>query len=300
MRIQSAILDLIASFWPSPVAAQMARIGANIGTAEYERGYAMDQFMQRVRHGIPSVEIPPLWGRRVLEIGCGHGGVTCYLACLGARQVVGIDINAEHMSVGQDLAHRIAADSGRHDALPVSFFKMDAVATAFADASFDVVFADNVYEHFVDPGAAMREMGRILRPGGHLVVPTFSSILSKYGAHLKIGLKLPWLALLFDERTLVEALRLQAERRPELYDAYPGLRGAAERIRDVRRHGDLNDLTYRRFLGLARQHGFAVERFRPHATLAGRVLRKLVSTMDQTMLADVFSTGAAAVLLKSR
>ncbi len=293
----SALLDMLASVWPSPMRQQVKRLGAEPCSEEYARGYTVEQFMSKVWHGMRlGNAMPPLWGKTVLEIGCGHGGITCYLAAIGAKRVVGIDLGVEHVLYGERLASEIARQSGR-DPLPVSFAQMDAASLGFADGSFDAVYADNVFEHFSDPEAVLAELARVLRPGGIVLVPTFSSIRSKYGLHLKFGLKLPWANLVFSERTIIEALKRQARRRPELYQAYPGL-AVAVRVRDVRRYHDLNDITHARFRAMAEHHGFRIRSFHVHATTTGRVVRRLIRRAEATPLLDVLSTGAAAILEK--
>lgn len=293
MRIPSHLLSTLATLWPSPVRRPTESRGAAPGSPEYDRAYAVDQYQRKVRSGLGLPDPPLFWGRRVLELGCGHGGISCFLAGLGARQVVGVDLNHRHLRCALQLKTRIEEESARP--LPVSFHLMDGFRLAFADATFDVVVVDNVFEHLIDPEEALREMRRVLRPGGWLLIPIFSSIASKYGLHLKHGLKLPWANLVFSERTIVEALRLQARRRPQLREIYPNL-DTATTVAGVRRHGDLNDLTYGRFRALAVANGFRVHYFRTHATFVGKVLRRLSPRLGRTVLGDIFSVGAAAIL----
>jgi ubiquinone/menaquinone biosynthesis C-methylase UbiE len=293
----AATVAWLAESWPDPRADKRLRFEAEPGTPKFDRAYTVDQFMKQVWFGSALGRgMPDLVGKKVLEIGCGHGGISCYLASIGARQVIGMDLAADHFSYGQELSTSISAASGRQ--LPLEFVVGDARELCFAEGSFDTIFADNLFEHVPGPDVLMRECFRVLRPGGHLVVPTFSSILSKYGLHLKNGLRLPWLNLVLDERTIVEALRIRTRRRPELQRIYPGVMDRPSRVRDVRRHRDLNDITYGQFLGLARQIGFEVTVFRVHATPLGRLVTKLQPRLERTKLLDVLSTGAGAVLRK--
>lgn len=296
--IESAALSALASVWPDPAAKRKARYGIDDPTdPEYLRRYAVEQYMGKVSYGVQmGTLLPPLWGKEVLEIGCGHGGITCYFASVGARRALGVDVNEQSIAFAHELAAHIAETSGRP--LPAEFQLMDGTKLDLEDASFDVVIADNFLEHVHDPQALLHEVHRILRNDGHFVVPVFSSIVSKWGLHLKHGLRLPWANLVFSEPAIVEALRKQAELRPELYDAYPGLRGQPERIRDVRKHKDLNDITYGEFRRLAAEAGFKVKHFHVHTTPVGKVVRKLIPRVRNTKVEDVLSTGAAALLVK--
>jgi SAM-dependent methyltransferase len=87
-------------------------------------------------------------GLRVLDVGCGDRPYESLLA--GAAEIVGFDVPGN--------AH--ADLHGSIDALPVE------------DASFDVVLCLQVLEHVPDPAAAVRELRRVVRPGGRVLLST--------------------------------------------------------------------------------------------------------------------------------
>lgn len=297
-RVGLALLKQLVKVWPDPTRAMTNRFGAEPETDEYNRRYTEEQFLNGVWFGSPLArEMPPVWGKRVLEIGCGHGGICCYLATLGAKSVVGVDLRQDHIQFGRALAARLERDRG--GPLPIRFGLMDAHRMGFKEGSFDLVLADNVFEHFRDPAVAMAELHRVLAPGGELVVPIFSSIKSKWGLHLKHGIKLPWANLVFSEETIVEALKAESKRRPELLDYYPGLKGDPHTFADVRRYRDLNAITNEEFHRMADRIGFDVRAFKVHATVLGRVMRKaLPGPLKKNPLTEILSTGAGAVLVK--
>lgn len=110
-------------------------------------------------------------GLDLLDVGCGPGTITADLARLVAPgRVVGID-TAEEVLVR---AGEMAAGRGITNAL---FEPADVAALPYADGSFDVVHAHQVLQHLFDPVAALKEMRRVLRPGGLLAVRD-----SDYGA----------------------------------------------------------------------------------------------------------------------
>jgi ubiquinone/menaquinone biosynthesis C-methylase UbiE len=102
-----------------------------------------------------------LRGARVLDAGCGDGALACAAAAHGAA-VTGIDPDPAMLAAARARAERAGAHAvfleGRVERLP------------FADASFDVVSAVTVLCFVADAAGAVREMARLLRPGGRLVI----------------------------------------------------------------------------------------------------------------------------------
>ncbi|GAB3818178.1 demethylmenaquinone methyltransferase [Micromonospora zhanjiangensis] len=101
-------------------------------------------------------------GEKVLDVGAGTGVSTAELAVSGAY-AVGLDL-----SVGMLMA-------GRRRRPEVPLLAGDALRLPFPDASFDAVTISLALRNVVDTGAALREMARVTRPGGRLVVCEFST-----------------------------------------------------------------------------------------------------------------------------
>ena len=99
-------------------------------------------------------------GMSILDCGCGPGAITFGLAdAVAPGRVVGADI--EPTMVEQ--ATRLAADSGTKN---VEFTVGDIYDLPFEDGEFDVVFSHSVTEHLSDPVRALRELRRVVKPGG--------------------------------------------------------------------------------------------------------------------------------------
>ncbi len=103
--------------------------------------------------------LPPL---DVIDIGCGEGYLTIE-AARWARKVVGVDRSPAVLARARQLAERrklsnIVWKRGEIERVPV------------ADASFDVALLSQTLHHAADPGRAVHEAARVLRPGGRVLI----------------------------------------------------------------------------------------------------------------------------------
>ena len=98
-------------------------------------------------------------GCRLLNLGCGTGGFNVAATRAGAT-AWGIDLDAEAVAIAGMRVRRGSIVQGAAEALP------------FFDQCFDVVYCYSTLEHVADAAQAVREMARVLRPGGALYVHT--------------------------------------------------------------------------------------------------------------------------------
>jgi SAM-dependent methyltransferase len=117
----------------------------------------------------------------VLELGPGAGGLTSLLGASARRQVWTLDISLRAVALG-------VARGGPK----VRGVVADATAIPFADAGFDLVVAMNVVDVVAAPTALVREVARVLAPGGRFVLTTPAPSLHTRGG---------------DDRVLERALR---------------------------------------------------------------------------------------------
>ncbi|HLH11068.1 MAG TPA: class I SAM-dependent methyltransferase [Methylovirgula sp.] len=98
----------------------------------------------------------------VLEVAPGPGYLAIELAKLGAYRITGLDISQSFV--------RIATENAARAGAVVDFRQGEAAALPFAGDSFDLVVCRAAFKNFTDPLGALREMHRVLRPGGRALV----------------------------------------------------------------------------------------------------------------------------------
>jgi len=131
----------------APIAAEYARFGYHAAGPDLA----------------PMLEAGAMTGEeRVLDIGSGPGH-TALLFAPHAKEVVASDPTEAMLDEGR----RLAKERGLAN---VSFECASAEALPFADASFDRVTSRQSAHHYVDLPAALREVARVLRPGGRFVL----------------------------------------------------------------------------------------------------------------------------------
>ena len=139
------------------------------GGAEYAAPVVPDPALDR-KFAVLKEEIGDLLPvSSYLDAGCGDGRFLAALPALGPvpQRVVGVDI-AESIL---DTARRATAEVG----LEPELIRANLERLPLGDAEFDLVVSVQVLEHLVDPAAGVRELARVLRPGGTLLLSTDNS-----------------------------------------------------------------------------------------------------------------------------
>ncbi|MGO9754025.1 MAG: ubiquinone/menaquinone biosynthesis methyltransferase [Solirubrobacteraceae bacterium] len=161
----------------------------------YDRMGAALSFGQdpRWRHALVAV-IEPRAGQRVLDVATGTGLVAFELVRRADCEVVGLD-QSERMLAGARA--RLAAHPQLRDR--VSFTQGEAEQLPFADAEFDALTFTYLLRYVDDPAATMRELARVVRPGGRIGmvefgVPEQPLLRAAWRAYTRAGL--PWLGRL--------------------------------------------------------------------------------------------------------
>ncbi len=111
-------------------------------------------------------------GQTALDVCCGTGDVTFALAAAGAV-ATGFDFSEPMLSVARRRGETQTAALGRTDRVRPTFQQGDALNLPFADATFDVVTISYGLRNLADFERGLRELTRVLRPGGRLLILDF-------------------------------------------------------------------------------------------------------------------------------
>jgi SAM-dependent methyltransferase len=208
------------------------------GEADDGHGASPDGALDNLRRRFPDLR-DLVRGRRVLDFGCGDGMQSAALAREGAALVVGVDTNARTLARARDRAARLGLEPGRvrfHERLPAELA-----------GSFDVVVSQDAMEHFGDPAGVLREMRAALAPGGRLLVTFGPPWYAPSGSHMHFFTPVPWVNLLFSERTV---MAVRARYRQD----------GARRYEEV--ESGLNRMSLARFERIVEQSGLRMARRR--------------------------------------
>jgi demethylmenaquinone methyltransferase/2-methoxy-6-polyprenyl-1,4-benzoquinol methylase len=142
---------------PHEVAAMFDGVAKRYDLTNTVLAFGQDRGWRRATRA--ALDLKP--GERVLDVGAGTGVSTEELARSGA------------FAVGADLSIGMLR-AGRRTRPDVPLLAGDALALPFADATFDAVTISFALRNVVDTVGALRELARVTRPGGRLVVCEFS------------------------------------------------------------------------------------------------------------------------------
>lgn len=165
--------------------AALAEDGADPARPSLEALAPYDQFhtrgLEATREIADALEVGP--GDHLLDIGSGLGGPARYLHSRFGCRVTGIDLTAEFCDVARHLTGRLGFGER------VRFEHGDALAMPFADGSFEGAYSMNVSMNIADKDAFYREVRRVLKPGGWLMLSEIAK-----GPGPEVDYPTPWAA----------------------------------------------------------------------------------------------------------
>lgn len=233
----------------------------------YDTGSAQ-RFLERIPMDLP------LRDASVVDLGCGYGVMACMLARLGARRVLGVDVQdvegAKRIRDGRfsDVAERVELRQVRAD------------VDRLEGEQFDLVVSKDTFEHVGDPAGYVTEMSRLAGSGGLVVIGFGPLWLSPFGGHIDFMTPVPWAHLLFREDVLMHERR---RFRPD---------EDVERFEEIR--GGLNRMTLARFEALMAASGLERLAYASNRS-AGRLIKIMKLPSRLPVLREYFTSNVYGV-----
>jgi SAM-dependent methyltransferase len=138
----------------------------------YDGHDSAETLREKARKGIYAKllddQIPPY--ARVLEVGCGTGQLTNFLACCSTRTMFGADMCLNSLRLGDNFRHA-------NDLNNLGFCQMNLFKPVFRTGVFDVVISNGVLHHTSDPFGGFKSISRLVKPGGVIMIGLYN----KYG-----------------------------------------------------------------------------------------------------------------------
>src|SRR5271166_5356916 len=162
----------------------------------------------------------------VLDVACGPGLLVCAFARV-VRHATGIDLTPAML----DQARKLQAQQGLDN---VSWQEGDVLPLPYPDAQFSIVSTRFAFHHFLDPLAVLKEMRRVVKPGGRIVVADSAPAANKAAAFNAMEI-------------LRDPSHVRAMPPEELRELFAQAGLAEPRIEMYRLRGELEDLLSRSF-----------------------------------------------------
>ena len=135
----------------------------------------LEQYSRFCRHVFDIIEARD---KNVLDVGCGFGLISIHIAAFGAGKVYAVDANEEKITVLQNLLSQFDPSIGN-----IEVKLDDALRLPYEDNHFSAVIANEVISHVRDTDAFLREVARVLKPGGILYLKDSNNTLDIVGRY---------------------------------------------------------------------------------------------------------------------
>jgi SAM-dependent methyltransferase len=136
---------------------------ADPGAYDLHSGLLFGSLFRAIASDVAATASP---AAKLLEVGCGPGHLSIRLARGHGLDVTGLDLDPAMIERARANAAHESESRGRAP----TFIVGDVAALPFADASFDFAVSTFSMHHWSDPAAGLREIHRVLRPGGRALI----------------------------------------------------------------------------------------------------------------------------------
>lgn len=224
-------------------------------------------------------------GKRVLDFGCGTGELAFHISHLGAAEIVGIDLNEEAITSGEQRAAK------EHLPIIPYFMTGDPNKIPLSDGACDLVLCFDVLEHIYEPEAILKEWKRVLSDKGKIFI-WWQPYYHPYGNHLMAYMPIPWAHALFSDKTLAVACKRIFDM-PEYVPRYWDLDSNGNKKNKQfggKYLGGVNRLTIAEFERLCESASLQIQRREAHSFVGSWIVEKVSSICTRIPLLKEYFT----------
>ena len=187
-------------------------ISRSQGSADYhcsKNEWTFENACSLLAHEYPHFE-NLVSGKKIADFGCGAGYQSAALAVRYNSTVVGIDTNQRSLQQAIDFA------KSQH--IPKERLSFVDRITDQMEGDFDAVISQNSFEHFNDPIMSLDEMKKLIKKTGKILITFGPPWFAPYGSHMHFFCKVPWINILFSEKTVMNVRKIFRNDGAERYE----------------------------------------------------------------------------------
>jgi ubiquinone/menaquinone biosynthesis C-methylase UbiE len=151
--------------YAAPASRVQERVWREVFGDEYPQGVDPYSYVTTSELRRFAADLAVTGGERLVDLGCGRGGAGLWVALATGASLTGVDIAETALHAARDRARQLGVEA--------AFVRGTFEATGLPDGAADAVMSVDALLFTPDKGAALRELRRILRPGGRLCVTSW-------------------------------------------------------------------------------------------------------------------------------
>ena len=180
---------------------------------ESNQKYSIDNGLDKLVSTFGVSFLEEIRNKTILDYGCGAGYQVVAMALKGAKSVVGLEVRNDLFKEGINLSREYHVES-----------KVKFSTCLDYRQKYDIIISQNSFEHYDDPCAILEEWKKLLKKGGKIYVTFGPPWYAPYGSHMHFFTRLPWVNILFAERTVMKVRsRFRADGATRYQDVDRGL-----------------------------------------------------------------------------
>lgn len=180
----------------------------------------------------------------IVDYGCGYGYDSLFMLQEGAKHAFCLEISQERL----DASRLLHLSYNYNNVTYIDNSNISELPNKIGRGNVDIIICRDVMEHIPFPHEALNSMYEILKPGGNAYIGFSPLYKSPYGSHFSSYCKIPWIHLIFSERTVLNVFK-------ELYK----LSKAINSYQEIPGSG-LNKLSYFKYLELLKKFNWDIEK----------------------------------------